>query len=218
MYCYLGSHPATTLEEVLESFSLPAIEACLKSIYRGRLERPVFYRDSLQLYRITHTLQIGWLFDETTEHIKESVACVTVLETLVVALDHSDQVLTRACEDIFSRNYLGDIVSPAEPAWWEQSRDIAQHVLCLPALRLETELDVFVHVLYWIERNISVSNRDECVDVLQCVRVFAVPHVFRESFLYPYISIISQKFFLALKYPQVSFSPSQFPWFPNLTL
>ena len=180
------------------------MECFLKSLYKGRLEHPGIYRDTLELFQITNALQVGWLFDDVIEYIRDTVSCVTVFDTLTLALEHSDPTLTRACDDILTRNFLADIALPTDPKWWELPREIAVHVLSLCTLRAVSEMDVFVHVLYWIERNISVSNRDECVELLQCIRVFAVPHIFREGFLYPYISIVSQKYFLALKYPQVS--------------
>ena len=179
------------------------MECFLKSLYKGRLEHPGIYRNTLELYQITTALQVGWLFDDVIQYLRDSVSCGTVFDTLTIALDNSDPALTRACDDILSRNLLDDVALPTDNIWWELPREIAVHVLSLPSLCAVSELDVFVHVLYWIERNISVSNRDECVDVLECVRVFSVPHVFREGFLYPYISIVSQKYFLALKYPQV---------------
>ena len=186
------------------------MECFLKSLYKGRLEHPGIYRDTLELYQITNALQVGWLFDDVIEYIRDTVSCMTVFDTLTIALEHADPALTRACDDILSRNLLGDVALPTDAKWWELPREIAVHVLCLPSLRAVSEMDVFVHVLYWIERNISVSNRDECVDVLESVRVFSIPHVFREGFLYPYVSIVSQKYFLALKYPQVC----SHRWFP----
>lgn len=145
-----------------------------------------------------------WLTSDVTHLIKICVSTATVFSTLSLALELDDVSLTHASHDLLSRTYLSDVASPVENTWWELDSELVVHVLRLTTLRIATEMDVFVHVLYWVERNISLSNRAECVQVLQSLRIFSLPHIFRESFLFPYISIISQKFFLALKYPQLN--------------
>ena len=199
-----GSLPASTLEEVLEPYSVCAVETFLRSLYAGRLQHPDNPPLILELYSVSHTLEVGWLFHEITQFIKESVGSESVLDTLALALHYADGELQGACEGLLARTPLSEVVSPAESAWWEMPRELVVHVLRLPGLRVTTEVDVLVYVLYWVERNISVSNRDDCVELLESVRVFSLPNTFRETFLFPYIAIVSQKLFLALKYPQLN--------------
>lgn len=189
---------------MLDPYTAEAVNSFIRSLYNGSLDEPLLFSDYLLLYRLSRTFQVEWLTSDVTHLIKICVSTATVFSTLSLALELDDVSLTHASHDLLSRTYLSDVASPVENTWWELDSELVVHVLRLTTLRIATEMDVFVHVLYWVERNISLSNRAECVQVLQSLRIFSLPHIFRESFLFPYISIISQKFFLALKYPQVN--------------
>ena len=197
---------------MFDPYTAESVDSFIRSLYNGSLEEPLLFSDHLLLYRLSRTFQVDWLTSDITLLIKIGVSHATVFSTLSMALEMSDPSLTHASHDILSRTYLNDVSSPTESTWWELDSELVEHVLRMTTLRVCTEIDVFVHVLYWVERNISLTNREECVQVLQSVRIFSLPHIFRESFLFPYISIISQKFFLALKYPQVITSTFIFPY------
>jgi len=154
-----GPYPSTTLEELLEPFTLESVECFLQSLYKGRVEEAPHFSHTLQMYRISRLLQVTWVVEELVSFIQDTVSCQTVFETLSLALEYEDPVLTCTCERLLSRNLLGNVTSPADDTWWEMPREIVLHVLSLVSLKAESEIEVFIYVLYWIERNITVSNR-----------------------------------------------------------